>query len=1220
MAINNETRIQKVDTIEEFRQKSNEISLHLGDNGLIDSRILDKTESFTAAASQSLFTSNTLRFELKPGETLDDSANGEALNIGVVKVFKDGTELTQGLGAAQFEVPNFVLNVVCTGSFSVPTEFVEGATLTQSGGFSGVLLSASTTELRFKSVNSTAFNTGQLVQLSGNSAKRILAANLSSAAVQDISFGNIIRLNTAASSGNVIKIVSTNLVDAINEVQDDVGNILQLGSNDKSDIVTSINELETGLRGTRTGLVAADLSGMTADNVVSAILEHESDIGNMTLTGLSATDLSGGLREVISEVGAVGSLITAHKTTTVGAINEVHNDALASIKLTSSGTQTINSNLTMTSGNTLTFPSGSTLDIRNGSLLVGAGGTEVQFDTAFLALTANDDSNTAVNQLGLEVKRAGSDFVRFQWNEQKVSSDPARAFQLVGLNDSGNSETADIVTFYNAKDLINSNTETGIDVTWDSGNYNFDFILTADPTISLAGDLSGSVALTNLATQTYTLTATIGSGTVENSMLAGSIAASKLAGSIPNSKLSNSTITISDGSNTSPVALGGTLTVQGTSSEVTVAESAGTVTVGLPNDVTIGNDLTVTGDLLVQGDTVTLNTSTLAVEDTLVLMGTAGAEPSTGGFGLETRAFTGQTNPHSNAAAGVTGTHSLVYNFATDQWEADGNQILDTVNSLITPQVKTNNASSTSGGNIGPTDLTGTRDLDFIAGSGLSIGGAVNSTDIDVTFTNTDKGSSQTFFKTFTTDVGNVVASANNDTLTINGGTGLTTSRANADTITVALDNTAVTAGTYGSQFVVPRFGVDAQGRITGVTNQTAISLSALGYSGASNADNYGSFNIKANSGAAEAIGSGETITFTDSGAATVSRSGNTIDISSQDTITLVREDGGSYRSGNITLFSGTNVNITEPSNGTFRFDSTDTNTTNFNIQANAAASENISAGETIRFNSGGITTVSRSGNTFTISTPNTNTDSDTITRIKGQSGAPSFNSGDITFNGSGATSVTQSGNTITISSTDTNDNTQLSNAQVRAAVAAASDSNVLTNTLLTKLNGIATNATNVTNTTQLTNGNGFVAAGATVDFNNVTCDQIGVNVAANGTNGRIDAGNDIVAFSSSDKRLKENIKPISKSLDKVLKLNGVEFDWKKLTAEEKKTIHGNEGHDVGVIAQEVEKVLPEVVQTRDNGYMAVKYEKMVPLLIEAIKELKAEIEELKVINKDIEK
>ena len=74
-------------------------------------------------------------------------------------------------------------------------------------------------------------------------------------------------------------------------------------------------------------------------------------------------------------------------------------------------------------------------------------------------------------------------------------------------------------------------------------------------------------------------------------------------------------------------------------------------------------------------------------------------------------------------------------------------------------------------------------------------------------------------------------------------------------------------------------------------------------------------------------------------------------------------------------------------------------------------------------------------------------------------------------------------------------------------------------------------------------------------DMNNVTMDQLGVNVSCNGTDGRIDAGNDIVAFSSSDKRLKENIKPLDNALDEVSKISGVEFDWKPLTKEEMKTI-----------------------------------------------------------------
>ena len=124
----------------------------------------------------------------------------------------------------------------------------------------------------------------------------------------------------------------------------------------------------------------------------------------------------------------------------------------------------------------------------------------------------------------------------------------------------------------------------------------------------------------------------------------------------------------------------------------------------------------------------------------------------------------------------------------------------------------------------------------------------------------------------------------------------------------------------------------------------------------------------------------------------------------------------------------------------------------------------------------------------------------------------------------------------------------------------------------------------------------------------------LGVGIAASSTTGRIDASNDVVAYATSDERLKENVKPIKNALDKVSQIQGVEFDWKPLSDKEKKTIHGNEGHDVGVIAQEVESVLPEVVQERDNGYKAVRYEKLVPLLIESIKEQQQQIEDLKAI------
>ena len=110
-------------------------------------------------------------------------------------------------------------------------------------------------------------------------------------------------------------------------------------------------------------------------------------------------------------------------------------------------------------------------------------------------------------------------------------------------------------------------------------------------------------------------------------------------------------------------------------------------------------------------------------------------------------------------------------------------------------------------------------------------------------------------------------------------------------------------------------------------------------------------------------------------------------------------------------------------------------------------------------------------------------------------------------------------------------------------------------------------------------------------------------------TAGRFEASNDIVAYSSSDKNWKTNIKNIDSPLQKISQINGVEFDWI-----EDEPVHGNKGHDIGVIAQEIEQILPEAVQTRESGMKAVKYEKVIPLLIEAIKDQQKQIEQLKQI------
>jgi len=96
---------------------------------------------------------------------------------------------------------------------------------------------------------------------------------------------------------------------------------------------------------------------------------------------------------------------------------------------------------------------------------------------------------------------------------------------------------------------------------------------------------------------------------------------SDVTGALPNANLANSTITVSDGSNSTATALGGTITFSGTANEVTVAESSGTVTIGLPDSVSVTSDLTVGGNLTVLGSQSIINTETLRVEDSLIEVG-----------------------------------------------------------------------------------------------------------------------------------------------------------------------------------------------------------------------------------------------------------------------------------------------------------------------------------------------------------------------------------------------------------------------------------------------------------------------------------------------------------------------------------------------------------------------------------------------------------------------
>jgi hypothetical protein len=133
------------------------------------------------------------------------------------------------------------------------------------------------------------------------------------------------------------------------------------------------------------------------------------------------------------------------------------------------------------------------------------------------------------------------------------------------------------------------------------------------------------------------------------------------------------------------------------------------------------------------------------------------------------------------------------------------------------------------------------------------------------------------------------------------------------------------------------------------------------------------------------------------------------------------------------------------------------------------------------------------------------------------------------------------------------------------------------------------------------TSGNLIIKSGSTTMLTGS-----GANATFAGT---LNATSDVVAYYSSDPTLKENKELILNPLDKIDSIGGYSFDWKESAEEYGKHL---KGHDYGVMADEIQSIFPELVDVRDNGIRAVKYDKLVPLLIEGIKELKRELNMIK--------
>jgi len=384
---------------------------------------------------------------------------------------------------------------------------------------------------------------------------------------------------------------------------------------------------------------------------------------------------------------------------------------------------------------------------------------------------------------------------------------------------------------------------------------------------------------------------------------------------------------------------------------------------------------------------------------------------------------------------------------------------------------------------------------------------------------------------------------------------------------TINLDNTAVTANSYGSASAIPTFTVDAQGRLTAASEVSV--------------DTYSGFEFGTSGSDKGHVAETENVFITAAGALNASHS----------------ESSGTH-----TLALSVD-NASTTAKGVASFNATDFSVSTGVVSLVHEHIEDIVGG---MLTGGGATSVSYNDATGSVTISSTDTNTDTNTQRSNEEIQDIVGA---MLSGSGATSVSynDSAGTISISSTDTNTdtNTQLTTAQVRAkfsagsnvsissgGVISATDTNTDTNTVTTNIAGTGVSVSSGT-------GNSTISIGQAVNTNSTV--QFG----------EVRSTGDIIAYYSDD-RLKDRQGNIENALDKVTSLDG--FYFKQNDVANELLPQYKDKLQVGVSAQQVKEVLPEVIQDApiDSQYMSVQYDKIVPLLIEAIKELKKEIQSLK--------
>ena len=694
-------------------------------------------------------------------------------------------------------------------------------------------------------------------------------------------------------------------------------------------------------------------------------------------------------------------------------------------------------------------------------------------------------------------------------------------------------------------------------------------LVTAVSTVAISGSLTFTGDVTGTGSTGGSTALTISAGAVTNAMLAGSIADTKLSTISTAGKVSNSATTAASANTASAIV----------ARDASGNFTAGTITAALTGNVT-GN---VTGALTGNASTATTLQTARNIQG-VSFDGSAAITVVTAGTGIT---VSGTAVAIDSTVATLTGSQTL------------------TNKTLTSPTI---NGATIGGSLIPSTDVTydlgdathrfrdlylsgstiklGTATLSA-SGTGLALGGSAVVTIGDTgTVTNTMLAGSIANAKlaNSSTTIGSTAIALGASSTTLAGLTSVTSTG-----FTGALTGNASTATALQTARTINGVSFDGTANVTTLTAGTGVTVSGTQVS------------------IGQAVGTSSNVTFNDltvSGNLTVSGTTTSINTATLDVADLnitVAKNAASAAAAN-----GAGLTVAG-ANATFTYTSGDDR---WNLNKNL-----------------NVTTVygALSGNASTATTLQT------ARTIQG-----------VSFDGSAAITVVTAGTGISVSGTAVTNTGILSitgTAPVSAsttsgattismAAATASANGYMTSTYASKLDGIAAGATNVTNTNQLTNGAGYITGITSANvttalgftpynatnpsgyYSSGSAPSFGAtSTGALTVTGAITATGDMTAYYSSDRNLKTNIAPITGALAKVEAISGVTYNWNETAVEQGKSADVREA---GVIAQEVQAVLPEVVKTRDNGFLAVDYEKMVALLIEAVKELSAEVKDLK--------